>query len=111
MVEAVEVVGVAINHSKVHNNKPTEEVVDAAAVKCQDMVQHLIINSNSNITMTLEWNNKVIHSKGRSSLTCKEVAEVEGRIHSLPTKIIKDLLLEMFLISRVDVSENFRKYD
>jgi hypothetical protein len=112
--EEVEEVGVAIKHSKGLNN-PMEEV-DAAAVKCLVMAeaQEDIINSNNSnhITMTLEWNNnnnhnKVIHTKDRSSLTCREVVEVEGRIHSQPTKIIKDLLLEMFLISRVDVSAIF----
>ena len=107
--EEEEEVGVTINNIRAGLNNPMEEV-DAAAVKCLDMLHKDIINSKCNqfTTLILEWDSKVIHSKGnRITSTCREVVEVEGRIHTLPTKTIKDLLLEIFLISPVDVSHIF----
>jgi len=133
--EVEEVVGVAINHSRDLNNPMEEEEVDAAAVnnpmeevammavnnhmeevdmmmdKCLYLVQEVINNSNHNqCTMTPEFNSRVIHSKhkGRSTSTCREVAEVEARINTLLTKTIKDLLPEIFLISQVDSRKRTR---
>jgi len=108
--EAEEEVGVAINNSRADLNNLMEEV-DAAAVKCQDMLHKDIINSNHNqcTMLILEWVNKVIHMKdNKITLTCREVVEVEGRILTQPTKTTKDLLLVMFLISPVDSRKKTR---
>jgi len=100
--------GEPINNIK-HLNNPMEEV-DMAVINSPYLLQEDINNRCHNrFTMTLEWSNKwVSNSNNRNTLTCKEVAEEEGRTNLLPTKTTKDLLQETFLTSQVDSRKKTR---